>query len=56
MAIFFRRNYPVGSFGGYVFSFAAGDDRDGVSPRTTHLTSQNSYCFNDGGDFLIVSK
>ena len=29
---------------------------DGVSPRTTHITSQNSDCSIDHGDFLFFSE
>ena len=36
-----------------MFSFVAGDGKDGVSPSTTHLTSQNFDCFIFGGDFVL---
>ena len=32
--------------------FAAGDRRDVVGTRTTHLSSQKIYCWLDSGDFV----
>ena len=53
MELLFRRYYSVGSHGGSLFGVEFGDDKDGVSLRTIHLTSQTFDCFIDGGDYVL---
>ena len=44
------RDYLVGSSSGYPFGVVAGSGRDGVYPRTAHISSHKSDFWLDSSD------
>ena len=53
MKLYRSRYNPVGASDGSLFGVAAVYGKDGVGPRTTHLTYKYVDCCIDGGDFFF---